>query len=351
MAGVTDNAFRILVREVSGYNDFMFSEMISSTGIHYKSQKTFEMLEFTEAELPISIQLFGSNPEYVSEAAKYVNSKCVMRNAKLNEKLEAVDTIDNQEVNEIATTNSPAIHQNNSNDSEFRIPNFALDFNLGCPAPKIVKNGEGSALMKNPKLVAELLTALRSSTDLPVSVKMRIGFDSDHINSVEIAQIAQDCGINSITVHGRTREQYYSGKADWSEIAKVKQAVRIPVIANGDVCDEKSLDAIISETNADGVMIGRAAMGNPWIFKRLNHYIKTGEKLPPPTLEERFNVIRRHLDLLLEFKGEYIGIREMRKHAAWYTKGLIGGAELRDKINRAESKEDFLKIFADNRFK
>ena len=319
MAGVTDNAFRILVREISGYNDFMFSEMISSTGIHYKSQKTFEMLEFTEAELPISIQLFGSNPEYVSEAAKYVNSECVMRNAELSVPLP---------------------------DSEFRIPNYALDFNLGCPAPKIVKNGEGSALMKNPKLVAELLTALRSSTDLPVSVKMRIGFDSDHINAVEIAQIAQDCGINSITVHGRTREQYYSGKADWSEIAKVKQAVRIPVIANGDVCDEKSLDAIISETNAYGVMIGRAAMGNPWIFKRLNHYIKTGEKLPPPTLEERFNVIRRHLDLLLEFKGEYIGIREMRKHAAWYTKGLIGGAELRDKINRAESKEDFLKIFS-----
>lgn len=327
MAGVTDNAFRILVREVSGYDDFMFSEMVSSTGIHYKSQKTFEMLEFTEAELPISIQLFGSNPEYVSEAARYVTT--MVHNSKLKKVTED---------SSFTTSTTP--------NSKLRITHYALDFNLGCPAPKIVKNGEGSALMKNPKLVAELLTALRSSTDLPVSVKMRIGFDSDHINAVEIAQIAQDCGINSITVHGRTREQYYSGKADWSEIAKVKQAVKIPVIANGDVCDEKSLDAIISETNADGVMIGRAAMGNPWIFKRLNHYIKTGEKLPPPTLEERFNVIRRHLDLLLEFKGEYIGIREMRKHAAWYTKGLIGGAELRDKINRAESKEDFLKIFS-----
>lgn len=307
MAGVTDNAFRILVREVSGYNDFMFSEMVSSTGIHYKSQKTFEMLEFTGAELPISIQLFGSNPEYVSEAAQYVTSM---------------------------------VH-----NSESSITNYALDFNLGCPAPKVVKNNEGSALMKNPELTAQILTALRKSTDLPVSVKMRIGFDENHINAVEIAKIAEDCGINFITVHGRTREQYYSGKADWSEIAKVKQAVKIPVIANGDVRDEESLDAIIKETGADGVMIGRAAMGNPWIFKRLQYYLETGKKIEPPTIEERFKVIRRHLDLLLEFKGEYVGIREMRKHAAWYTKGLIGGAELRDKINRAETKEDFLKIF------
>ena len=303
MAGVTDNAFRILVREVSGYNELMFSEMVSSTGIHYKSQKTFEMLEFTEAELPIAVQLFGSNPEYVFEAGKFVS--------------------------EINNINS-------------------IDFNLGCPAPKVVKNNEGSALMKNPELTAQILTALRKSTDLPVSIKMRIGFDDNHINAVEIAKIAEDCGINFITVHGRTREQYYSGKADWSKIAEVKQSVKIPVIANGDVRDEESLDAIIKDTGADGVMIGRAAMGNPWIFKRLNHYLETGEKLSSPTLEERFKIIRRHLDLLLKFKGEYIGIREMRKHAAWYTKGLIGGAELRDKINRSETKEDFLKIFNKN---
>ena len=303
MAGVTDNAFRILVREVSGYNELMFSEMVSSTGIHYKSQKTFEMLEFTEAELPIAVQLFGSNPEYVFEAGKFVS--------------------------EINNINS-------------------IDFNLGCPAPKVVKNNEGSALMKNPELTAQILTALRKSTDLPVSIKMRIGFDDNHINAVEIAKIAEDCGINFITVHGRTREQYYSGKADWSKIAEVKQSVKIPVIANGDVRDEESLDAIIKDTGADGVMIGRAAMGNPWIFKRLNHYLETGEKLSSPTLEERFKIIRRHLALLLKFKGEYIGIREMRKHAAWYTKGLIGGAELRDKINRSETKEDFLKIFNKN---
>ena len=301
MAGVTDSAFRILVREVSSYDDLMFSEMVSSTGIHYKSQKTFEMLDFTESELPIAVQLFGSNPDYVAEAAQYVS--------KLN----------------------------NIN---------MIDFNLGCPAPKVVKNGEGSALMKNPELAAKILVALRQSTNLPISVKMRIGFDDEHINAVEIAKIAEDSGINFITVHGRTREQYYSGKADWTEIAKVKQAVKIPVIANGDVRDEESLEAIINVTGADGVMIGRAAMGNPWIFKRLNHYLTTGEKLNPPTLEERITVIKRHLDLLLRFKGEYIGIREMRKHAAWYTKGLIGGAELRDQINRAEFKDDFLKIFS-----
>ena len=300
MAGVTDSAFRILVRDISGHKELMFSEMVSSTGLHYKSQKTYEMLNFTEEELPIAVQLFGSNPEYVAEAAEYVSN------------LENVS---------------------------------AIDFNLGCPAPKIVKNGEGSALMKNPKLTEELLKALRKSTNLPVSVKMRIGFDSEHINAVEIAKIAEAAGANSITVHGRTREQYYSGKADWEEIAKVKQAVSIPVIANGDVRDENSLDSILSETGADGVMIGRAAMGNPWIFKQLDYYLKTKQKMPKPSLEERIGTIKRHLDLLLKFKGEYIGIREMRKHAAWYTKGLIGGAELRDKINRVESKEDFLSIF------
>ena len=304
MAGVTDAAFRIIVREVSGYNELMYSEMISSTGLHYNSQKTIDMLNFTDEELPISVQLFGSNPKYVFEAATYLS------------KVKSIS---------------------------------AIDFNLGCPAPKIVKNGEGSALMKNPQLVKEILITLRQATDLPLSVKMRLGFDAEHINAVEIAKIAEETGINSITVHGRTREQYYSGKADWSEIARVKRAVNIPVIANGDIRDFESLDSIIKETSADGVMIGRAAMGNPWIFKQLNHYLMTGERLPSATLDERIEVIQRHLNLLLKFKGEYVGIREMRKHAAWYTKGLIGGGDLRNQFNSAESKEDFLNVL--NKFK
>ncbi|MBR1398203.1 MAG: tRNA dihydrouridine synthase DusB [Selenomonadaceae bacterium] len=299
MAGVTDSAFRIIVREVSGYNGLMFSEMVSSTGLHYKSQKTFEMLQFTEAELPISVQLFGSNPDYVAEAAQYVSQ---LKNVS------------------------------------------AIDFNLGCPAPKIVKNGEGSALMKNPELTAEILRTIRRSTTLPVSVKMRLGFDSEHINAIEIAKIAEEAGVDSITVHGRTRDQFYAGTADWSAIAKVKQSVNIPVIANGDVRDFDSLDEIIKVTGCDGVMIGRAAMGNAWIFKRLRHYLDTGEKLPAPTVEDKFKILRRHLDLLLEFKGEYVGIREMRKHAAWYTKGLSGGSELRDKFNNAQTKSDFINI-------
>ena len=299
MAGVTDSAFRIIVREVSGYNGLMFSEMVSSTGLHYKSQKTFEMLQFTEAELPISVQLFGSNPDYVAEAAQYVSQ---LKNVS------------------------------------------AIDFNLGCPAPKIVKNGEGSALMKNPELTAEILRTIRRSTTLPVSVKMRLGFDSEHINAIEIAKIAEEAGVDSITVHGRTRDQFYAGAADWSAIAKVKQSVNIPVIANGDVRDFDSLDEIIKVANCDGVMIGRAAMGNPWIFKRLRRYLDTGERLPAPTVEDKFKILRRHLDLLLEFKGEYVGIREMRKHAAWYTKGLSGGSELRDKFNNAQTKSDFINI-------
>ena len=296
MAGVTDRAFRFIVREVSDCKGLMFSEMVSCTGIHYKSPKTLEMLDFTAEELPIAVQLFGSNPDYVAEAATFVSN---------------LDTV------------------------------TGIDFNLGCPAPKVVKNGEGSALMRDPALAEKVLASLRRSTCLPVSVKMRLGWDSEHINAVEIAKIAEACGVDAITVHGRTREQFYSGKADWEQIARVKRAVKVPVIANGDIRDEASLDAIINETGADGVMIGRAAMGNPWIFKQLSHYLQTGKKLPPPTLAERAAVIRRHLDLLLEFKGDYIGIREMRKHAAWYTKGLIGAAELRDKINRAETREEF----------
>lgn len=302
MAGVTDTAFRILVRELTD-DDFakknllMFSEMVSAAGVHYRNEKTLAMLETVEAERPTAIQIFGSNPAICAEAAAYVEE-----------------------------LGSAAV----------------IDFNSGCPAPKIVKNGEGSALMKNPALLEKILSAVKKSVKLPVSVKIRLGCDT--INAVEVAKRAESAGVDFIAVHGRTREQFYSGSANWEEIAKVKAAVKIPVIANGDVRDFDSLDKIFSTTQADGVMIGRAAQGNPWIINRLLKYFLTGEKIPPPTLDERASVMRRHLEKIIFYKGERVGIREMRTHAAWYTKGLPGGALLRNLFNRAESAEDFLKI-------
>ena len=302
MAGVTDTAFRVLVRELlgdTGENLLMFSEMVSAAGVHYRNEKTLAMLETSEAERPIAIQIFGSNPEFCAEAAAYVEQ-----------------------------LGSAAV----------------IDFNCGCPAPKIVKNGEGSALMKNPALVEKILSAVKKSVNLPVSVKIRLGVDAEHINAVEIAKRAESAGVDFIAIHGRTREQFYSGAANWEEIAKVKAAVKIPVIANGDVRDFDSLDKILAVTKADGVMIGRAAQGNPWIINRLLKYFLTGEKISPPTIEERAEVMRRHLKKIIQFKGESVGVKEMRAHAAWYTKGLTGGAELRNLFNRANTAEDFLKI-------
>ncbi len=300
MAGVTDTAFRILVRELigdDGKNLLMFSEMVSAAGIHYRNEKTLAMLETVAAERPIAIQIFGSAPAICAEAAAYVEQ-----------------------------LGSAAV----------------IDFNAGCPAPKIVKNGEGSALMKNPALLEKILSAVKKSVSLPVSVKIRLGCDT--INAVEVAKRAENAGVDFITVHGRTREQFYSGAANWEEIAKVKAAVKIPVIANGDVKDFDSLDKILEVTKAAGVMIGRAAQGNPFIINRLLKYFLTGEKLPPPTVNERAEIMRRHLEKIIFYKGERVGVREMRAHAAWYTKGLTGGAELRNSFNRADSAEDFLKI-------
>jgi nifR3 family TIM-barrel protein len=302
MAGVTDAAFRIIVRELvdAPYrkNLLMFSEMVSCNGIHYRNEKTLEMLQTSDAERPVAIQLFGSNPEVCAEAAKFVE--------------------------DFGTA-------------------AVIDFNLGCPAPKIVKNGEGSALMQNPKLVGEILAAVRKAVKIPFSVKMRLGFD-ENLNAVEIAKVAENAGVDFIAVPGRTRPQIYSGVANWEEIAKVKAAVKIPVIANGDVRDFDSLDKILKITNADGVMIGRAAQGNPFIIGALLKYFLTGEKIAPPSLIERANVMLRHFEQLIEFKGENVAVREMRAHAAWYTKGLRGGAELRKNFNRAENADDFKKI-------
>ena len=297
MAGVTDTPYRILAHEMGCA--MAFAEMVSVLGIHFRNEKTLAMLETVPEERPLAMQLFGARPEPVAEAAVYVES------------LGCADVI---------------------------------DFNMGCPAPKIVKNGAGSALLKEPERAGEILAALVKATKLPVTVKMRIGWEESSINAVEMAKRAEAAGVAAIAVHGRTREQYYKGHADWSMIAAVKRAVKVPVIANGDIRTTADLARVFRETECDGVMIGRAAQGNPWIFRAFRSFLETGIELPLPTIAERGALILRHLDMLIQYKGDYIGAREMRKHATWYTKGMVGGGNLRDAFNHAETREDFQRI-------
>ena len=295
MAGVTDAAYRIIAHDMGC--PLAFAEMVSSQGIHYRNEHTMKMLRTEPGERPI--QIFAKSTAMAAEAAAYI---------------EEIGTAD------------------------------ILDFNMGCPAPKVVKNGEGSALMREPKKAEEILTAIRRATKLPFTVKMRLGWDDASRNAVEIARMAEAVGVDAVAVHGRTREQFYSGNADYAAIAEVKRAVAIPVIVSGDVRSSEGLARALDITGADAVMIGRGAQGNPWIFPQLIHWLHMGEELPLPTLTERAQVILRHLDLLIHYKGEYIGIREMRKHAAWYTRGLKGSAELRERFNRAASKDEFVQI-------
>lgn len=297
MAGVTDTAYRIIAHDMGC--PLCYAEMVSSQGIHFKNERTLSMLKSEAAERPLAMQIFANSPEMAAEAAAYV------------EELGCADI---------------------------------LDFNMGCPAPKIVKNNEGSALMLDPAKAFAILQAIRKAVKMPFTVKMRKGWDDEHVNVVEMAKLAEAAGADAIAVHGRTREQFYRDKADWEIIAKVKKSVKIPVIANGDVRSCADLKAILEVTGADGVMVGRAAQGNPWIFKQLTHFLRTGEELPGPTMTERAEVILRHLDLLLKYKGDYVGPREMRKHATWYTRGITHGAILRDKFNKATTRADFAAI-------
>ena len=223
-------------------------------------------------------------------------------------------------------------------------PYAFIDINMGCPVPKIVNNGEGSALMKNPKLVEEILTALVKKVKKPVTVKFRKGFDDDHINAVEIARIAESCGVSAVAVHGRTRAQFYSGKADWDIIRQVKEAVKIPVIGNGDIFTPEDAKRMLYETGCDGLMIARGAKGNPWIFSRTLHYLETGELLGPPDKEELKETILRHAQLQIQFKGEYLGLCEMRKHLSWYTVGLPHSSSLRNDVNQTETWEEFYNL-------
>lgn len=289
MAGVTDLPFRLICKEAGA--GLLCMEMVSAKAIFYNNKNTEELMRIEEGEWPVSLQLFGSDPDIISEMAKRIEDR----------------------------------------------PFSILDINMGCPVPKVVNNGEGSALMKNPKLVEEIITKTVRAIHKPVTVKIRKGFDEANVNAVEIAKIAEVCGAAAIAVHGRTREQYYSGKADWDIIAKVKQAVSIPVIGNGDITDGQTAKKMLEETGCDGLMIGRAAMGNPWIFRDIAAYLNEGMILERPDREEMKKTILKHADLMLLYKGEYTGIREMRKHISWYTKGIPGSAKFRNEINQMES--------------
>lgn len=295
MAGVTDLPFRLICKEHGC--GLLYTEMINAKALCFDDEKTKKMLNINDEEFPVAVQIFGSECEYMARAAEILND----------------------------------------------YPNEILDINMGCPAPKVVKNGDGSALMKNPELARKVLEAVVGKSKKPVSLKIRKGWDEDNINALEIAKIAEDCGISAITIHGRTREQYYSGKADWDIIKAVKEELKIPVIGNGDVASVEDAIKIRQHTKCDAIMIGRGAQGNPWIFERINHYIKTGEILPEPTKEEKIDVAIKHIKLAVKEDGEYVAVREMRKHIGWYLKGMKHSAKFRDEINRMESVEEVIK--------
>ena len=294
MAGVSDLPFRLLCREMGAA--LVCMEMVSAKAIYYNNKNTDSLMEIHPEEVPASLQLFGSDPDIVSEMAKRIEER----------------------------------------------PFAVMDLNMGCPVPKVVNNGEGSALMKNPLLAGKIIEKTAKAIQKPLTVKIRKGFDDAHVNAVEMAKIAQESGAAAVAVHGRTREQYYSGTADWDIITQVKQAVKIPVIGNGDVVDAASALRLFEQTGCDGIMVGRGAQGNPWIFREILAALEDREIPARPNRRELYEMIVRHAQLSCTYKGEYITVREMRKHLAWYTTGLPHAAALRRQINSMETMEELM---------
>lgn len=293
MAGVTDMPLRILCKEFGA--GLVYTEMVSSKGMFYNDEKTKQLMNINDAERPVAVQIFGSDATIMSETAKKVSEEANI-----------------------------------------------IDINMGCPAPKVTKNLDGSKLMLHPELVDEITKMVVKTSSVPVTIKIRKGWDDEHVNAVEVARIAEKNGVSAITVHGRTREQFYTGKVDLDIIKKVKEAVNIPVIGNGDIVDGESAKKMFQETGCDAIMIGRGSNGNPWIFKEVIEYLKKGIELPKPTIEERKQMILRHLKMLVDYKGEDTAIREMRKQIAWYIKGIENAATIRNEINQIEDLNELV---------